>query len=64
MSDVGVLKHETVGASYLQSLGLNHKVAELVAGHVQAKRCECSLGDIRVLIDCIRQCHQERRSVL
>ncbi len=38
MAGYGVLKHEEVGAQFLLSLGFSQTVAELVSGHVQAKR--------------------------
>jgi putative nucleotidyltransferase with HDIG domain len=36
--DLGTREHERVGARYLLGLGMNAAVAELVAGHVNAKR--------------------------
>jgi len=38
MGALGVQNHEVVGASYLLRLGFSDKVAQLVCGHVQAKR--------------------------
>lgn len=38
MGTVGVADHETVGANYLRACGFSEKVAQLVQGHVQAKR--------------------------
>ncbi len=38
MADVGVLHHESLGCDYLISLGFSKRVAELVEGHVDAKR--------------------------
>lgn len=38
MADVGVLRHEELGADYLAGLGFAHAVCELVRGHVAAKR--------------------------
>jgi putative nucleotidyltransferase with HDIG domain len=38
MGDVGVHQHEHIGASWLLRLGFSQKVANLVRGHVQAKR--------------------------
>ena len=38
MDGLGVVDHEAIGARFLVSLGFSHRVASLVAGHVQAKR--------------------------
>lgn len=38
MADVGVAGHEGLGADFLTSLGFSQRVAELVEGHVAAKR--------------------------
>ena len=38
MADVGTRDHETLGAEYLFGLGFSKRVADLVAGHVTAKR--------------------------
>lgn len=38
MAGVGTLQHETVGAAYLFAAGFSSRVADLVAGHVNAKR--------------------------
>ena len=38
MRDLGVLEHERVGGEYLRRLGFASEVADLVAGHVAAKR--------------------------
>ena len=41
MSGLGVLNHEHVGAQFVLERGCSKRVAELVAGHVQAKRYLC-----------------------
>lgn len=38
MGDVGVVDHETIGADYLRQRGFSEKIAQLVQGHVEAKR--------------------------
>jgi len=38
MGDLGVQDHEALGAEFLLRLGFSDKVAQLVRGHVQAKR--------------------------
>lgn len=38
MGKLGVLKHESVGANYLRTLGFKEKVCDLVENHVNAKR--------------------------
>lgn len=38
MGNVGVLRHEALGADFLTALGFSRRVAELVEGHVDAKR--------------------------
>ena len=38
MADVGVARHEDVGADFLGGLGFSENVTALVAGHVAAKR--------------------------
>lgn len=38
MGDYGVLSHEKIGAQFVLNRGFSHKVAELINGHVQAKR--------------------------
>jgi len=38
MGNLGVCNHEQLGAKYLLRLGFSNKVAQLVCGHVQAKR--------------------------
>ena len=38
MADVGVLDHERLGATWLESLGFSASVTRLVASHVDAKR--------------------------
>lgn len=38
MGGYGVRHHETVGADYLKRLGFSEEVAELIKGHVEAKR--------------------------
>lgn len=38
MGDLGVLKHENVGADYLQKLGFPNKICELVRNHILTKR--------------------------
>jgi putative nucleotidyltransferase with HDIG domain len=38
MGDLGVLKHEDVGADYLQKLGFSNKICELVRNHILTKR--------------------------
>jgi phosphonate degradation associated HDIG domain protein len=42
MDGLGVAKHESIGADHLRALGLPESVADLVEGHVQAKRYLCS----------------------
>src|SRR5262249_13143707 len=36
--EAGVIAHDQVGAQWLRKLGVSERVADLVAGHVQAKR--------------------------
>jgi 2-aminoethylphosphonate dioxygenase len=38
MEDLGTRNHEHIGADTLMALGFSHRVARLVAGHVDAKR--------------------------
>jgi len=38
MGNLGVVNHELVGARFLLRLGFSNKLAQLVCGHVQAKR--------------------------
>jgi len=38
MDGLGVVRHESIGAAYLESLGMDPRIAELVRGHVDAKR--------------------------
>jgi 2-amino-1-hydroxyethylphosphonate dioxygenase (glycine-forming) len=38
MEGYGVWSHETVGADALRQMGFSDKIAQLVAGHVEAKR--------------------------
>ena len=38
MDDLGVLKHENVGADYLQKLGFSNKICDLVRNHILTKR--------------------------
>lgn len=38
MEGLGIVRHEDIGANYLQKLGFSITVCELVRGHVQAKR--------------------------
>jgi phosphonate degradation associated HDIG domain protein len=38
MEALGVVGHEAIGAEYLRARGFSTRVAELVRGHVQAKR--------------------------
>jgi len=40
-SQLGVVKHEIIGAEWLQSLGLSSTICQLVARHVDAKRYLC-----------------------
>jgi predicted HD phosphohydrolase len=42
MADLGVLHHERVGAALLLAAGCSQDVADVVAGHVDAKRYLCS----------------------
>lgn len=41
MGEFGVVKHEILGQSFCDSLGLPPVVGQLVAGHVDAKRYLC-----------------------
>jgi predicted HD phosphohydrolase len=41
MGESGVVKHEILGQSFCDSLGLPPVVGQLVAGHVDAKRYLC-----------------------
>ena len=45
MEQLGTRHHETVGADILMSLGFSHRVAQLVEGHVDAKRYLASTRD-------------------
>src|SRR5215831_8433798 len=36
--EIGSPQHEGIGAAYLRDLGCNERVADLVSGHVAAKR--------------------------
>ncbi len=38
MGNLGVLKHEEIGAEVLKNIGFDDKVCELVKNHVNAKR--------------------------
>jgi phosphonate degradation associated HDIG domain protein len=56
MAGLGVMRHEEIGADYLARLGLPQRVAELVQGHVAAKRylVSCSPGYLNRLSDASR----------
>ena len=41
MSGLGIVEHELVGARFLLERGCSLRIAQLVAGHVQAKRYLC-----------------------
>ncbi|MCU0447845.1 MAG: HDIG domain-containing protein [Microscillaceae bacterium] len=38
MGNLGVVRHEKIGAAYLRNKGFSEKIAQLVENHVQAKR--------------------------
>jgi 2-aminoethylphosphonate dioxygenase len=41
MGNCGIMNHEDIGADFLLKLGFSKKIADLVRGHVQAKRYLC-----------------------